>query len=421
MRHLLAMSFAGCLIAAWASPAAAQTRTPPDAQIERKVEQKLERAPALKEVDAKVDAGVATLTGQVPARPDREHARDLTANVEGVKAVENKVALDPDLDVRFRSAFNEVKAKLVRLIASLPLLIVAFAIVGLAIWLGRLVAARLRILKRLSGANPYMDGLLRGIVQGLITLGGVLLALDLLGATSLVGAVLGSAGVVGLVLGFAFKDIAENYIAGVLLSIRRPFNPGDLVRIDSHEGRVVALTSRVTQLMTLEGNHLQLPNALVFKSVMLNYSRNPRRRFDFSTNVAVGQSWHDAMEIGIRAIREIDGVLDNPAPSALIRELADGHATLQFFGWIDQTRNDLAKTRSEAMRNVRRTLREAGIVPPDGVQKISVLRHPARETIEAADSATSRDTSVDRTLDRQLVDAQGADDAVNLLDGKRAP
>ena len=269
-----------------------------------------------------------------------------------------------------------------------------------------------------------MDGLLRWIVQGVVTLGGVLIALDLLGATALVGAVLGSAGVVGLVLGFAFKDIAENYIAGVLLSIRRPFNPGDLVRIDSHEGRVVALNSRATQLMTLDGSHLQLPNSLVFKSVMLNYSRNPNRRFDFTTNVSVGQSWHAAMEQGIAAIAGVDGVLAKPAPSALIKDLSDGHASLQFFGWIDQTRNDLARTRSEAMRMVRHTLREAGLVPPDGVQKVLLLREgDAADDVASpqSEAQTRRDTSVDRALDEDLAIAQ--DDATagtNLLDHDQA-
>src|SRR5690606_6551142 len=97
----------------------------------------------------------------------------------------------------------------------------------------------------------------------------VVLALDLVGWTAAAGAVLGSAGVVGLVLGFAFKDIAENYIAGVLLSLRRPFAPGDHVRIDAHEGKIVALTSRATMMMTLDGNELRLPNALVFKAVIM--------------------------------------------------------------------------------------------------------------------------------------------------------
>ena len=86
-------------------------------------------------------------------------------------------------------------------------------------------------------------------------------------------------------LGFAFRDIAENYIAGVLLSLRRPFAPGEHVVIDNREGKVVALTSRATILMTLDGNELRLPNAMVFKAVVLNYSKNPQRRFDFTITI----------------------------------------------------------------------------------------------------------------------------------------
>ena len=256
----------------------------------------------------------------------------------------------------------------------------------------------------------------RSVVRGLVVLGGSLLALDLLGATSLVGAVLGSAGVVGLVLGFAFKDIAENYIAGILLSIRRPFSPGDLVKIDAHEGRVVALNSRATQLMTLDGNHLLLPNSLVFKSVMLNFSRNPKRRFEFSTNIATGRSWHDAMDRGIETLRGIDGVLDDPAPSALIETLSNDSATLRFMGWINQHENDLAKTRSEAMRLVRHELRSAGLTPPDGVQRILLSRGDEVDAKPESDTGKRRDTSVDRALDAQLRTAgDEAEDGADLL------
>src|SRR3546814_3857998 len=111
-----------------------------------------------------------------------------------------------------------------------------------------------------------MDGLFLRSVRVFVCLIGLLLALNLLGLAALMGAVLGSAGVIGLALGFAFKDIAENYIAGVLLSVRKPFSPGELLAIENYQGKVVALTSRTTILMTLDGNQLQLPNALVFKS-----------------------------------------------------------------------------------------------------------------------------------------------------------
>jgi len=324
-----------------------------------------------------------------------------------------------DLGGRFVLALDQVQIKLVKLVASAPLLLVAVGIVLVSLWLGSFISGRIRVLTRLSRSNPYMDGLLRNMVRFLIVLAGVLVALDLLGATSLIGAVLGSAGVVGLVLGFAFKDIAENYIAGILLSLRQPFSPGDSVRVDSHEGKVVALTSRATVLMTADGNHLQLPNSMVFKSVLLNYSRNPKRRFEFETGVDGQASWHRAMDVGIATLASLEGVLSDPPPAALIRSLSNDGATLQFQGWVDQTQNDLARTRSEAMRHVRKALHEAGITPPEAVQKVVLLR---ADTVagESHESDAPRDTSVDHTLDAQVGQARLQEDGGDLL-AKPAP
>lgn len=335
--------------------------------------------------------------------------------MNALQPVASSVAGRSALLERFAAALDLMETKLVKLVASAPLLLVAILIVLFSVWLGSFAARRMRVLSRIARSNPYMDGLLRGIVRGLIILAGVLVALDLLGATSLVGAVLGSAGVVGLVLGFAFKDIAENYVAGVLLSLRRPFAPGDHVRIDNHEGKVVALNSRATILMTMDGNHLQLPNSLVFKSVLLNYSRNPRRRFEFETNVGARASWHDAMDTGLGALASVDGVLQDPAPNVLIRSLTDNGATLLFQAWIDQTRNDLGKTRSEAMRRVRKTLRGADLLPPDPVQKVMLLRDTGDEA-HAPESGLSRDTSVDHALDAQVGQAREIEDGTDLLD-----
>ncbi len=414
-------AFLSILLLALSLPLAAQT-VPTDAHLERQVTRLLGAQPALRGIRADAEGGVVTLSGQVVEPEQRKAAGDLAGGVAGVKQVDNEVTLDPDLSVRFHSALGELQGKLVRLVVNLPLLVVAILIVVISGWLGGFLSGRMRLLKRLSRHNPYMDGLLRNIVKTLVVLGGVLIALDLLGATSLVGAVLGSAGVVGLVLGFAFKDIAENYVSGILLSIRQPFAPGDTVRIDNNEGRVVALTSRATVLITADGLNLQLPNALVFKSVLTNFTRNPRRRFDFTTVVDTRSSWNEAMDIGINAIRGVEGVLNDPAPTALIKEISNDGATMQFFGWIDQRNNDLSKTRSEAMRQVRRTLRKAGIVPPSPVQSIRLVR-VENDDIDAAaahELHQPRDTSADRTLDASVQDAHAAEDGQNLLDPKAA-
>jgi small-conductance mechanosensitive channel len=382
-----------------------------DRTIAQRLDARLEAIEGLRGVHANVVGGVAMLRGEVLTEEQRKQAQVVAEQTPGVGKVENGIVLSSRLRDRFEVALQAVGEKLVRLLAATPLLLVAAGIVVLAAWLGRVVSRRMTWLRRLQNPNPYMEGLVQRIVQWAMLVAGLLIALDLLGATSLVGAVLGSAGVAGLVLGFAFKDIAENYVAGILLSLRRPFAPGDHVMIDRmHEGRVVALTSRSTLLMTLDGSQVALPNALVFKSVVTNYTQNPKRRFDFLVPLDPASSVGDAQRAGLAAVARVDGVLADPAPFSLVSEYLHDKLNVQFLGWVDQRRNSLNRVRSEAMRAAKTAMDDAGIrragVPADAVP----THHPS----------TPGDTSVDRDIEEQLADAQRASDADNLLDPTNA-
>jgi len=333
-------------------------------------------------------------------------------------------AVIDDIDVRGRldQVYDEAEARVLRLVASLPLLLAAALIVFIASWIGGFVSQRLHWL-RLRTRNPYLDGLIRRAVRTVILLVGILVALDLLNATALVGAMLGSAGVLGLALGFAFKDIAENYIAGVLLSLRRPFEPGEMVKIDSFEGKVASLSARTMTLITLEGNELRLPNALVFKAVVLNYTSNPKRRFDFAFNIDASQSIRKAHALALEEIASIEGVLTDPGPSWTVVEFGANGIVLRFFGWVDQRQSDLGKTRSEAIRLVKGAFWREGIQGPRTTTHVVLAREEKTATPSIADHepATSAgvDTSVNRDIDRQVAEVQSTDDR-NLLTLKDA-
>src|SRR3546814_13762518 len=98
--------------------------------------------------------------------------------------------------------------------------------------------------------------------------------------------------------------------------------------------------------MTLEGNHLRIPNSTVFKAVILNYTRNPERRFDFELGIDANDDPVDGMAVGLRAIRALDFVLDTPAATAIIEDVGDSNIVLRFFGWVDQSQTDFLKGRS---------------------------------------------------------------------------
>lgn len=310
---------------------------------------------------------------------------------------------------------------LIRLLERIPQLILALLVLLFASWISRFIANRLHLIK-VRSKNPYMSGLLRTIVRTVIMLIAVLIALDLIGLTSVVGAVLGSAGVVGLVLGFAFREIAENYIAGILLSVRRPFEPGDHVIIENREGKVISVNSRATVLMTLDGNHLQLPNSLVFKSVVLNYSKNPKRRFDFSMLIDSNQSIRESQTLAMAVIAKIEGVLDEPSPAWTVVEFGATGIQLRFYGWIDQRETDIGKVRSEAIRGVKSAFADAGIEAPRTTYHIVTSRQRDAQEVDAMiEPENGADISVNRDIDVQVAAAREGDVGQNLLQPESAP
>lgn len=379
---------------------------------------RLRAAEGLEAVVPEVANGVATLDGIVLGDKQRLAASAIAARLPGIVKVDNRIELHTSLWTRLRTAFDLMVAKLIRLLAAAPLLLVAIVIVMLSSWIGGFFARRLHWL-RIKSSNPYMDDLLTRVVQAIAILIGLLIALDLLGAASLVGAVLGSAGVVGLVLGFAFRDIAENYVSGVLLSLRRPFAPGDHVMIDTREGKVVSLSARATLLMTMDGNELRIPNAMVFKSVVVNYSQNPNRRFEFTMTIDTSESIGKSQDLGLQQVAKVPGVLEDPAPSSVVQDFTPAGTVLRFFGWVDQRKSDLGKSRGEAIRAVKNAFAGAGIDPPQTTYNIVSRRASGEELAppkEPESAATGNaDTSVNTDIDTQLAAAQRAGESENLL------
>ncbi len=309
------------------------------------------------------------------------------------------------------------------LLAALPLLVMAL----LVVWFGWLLGSWLSqrpVLDYVAKRNPFLRDLTRTTVRWMVMLIGMLIALEIMDATALVGALLGTAGVLGVALGFAFKETLENYLAGLLMSLRQPFAPRDHVIIDGNEGIVVALTSRATVLMTPDGNHLRLPNALVFRSVTLNYTRNPSRRFEFDVGIGVNEDLLQAQVIGTRELQALDGVQGEPPPRSFITALGDSSVQVRFLGWVDQRTHDFVMVKSEAIRRVKSALEQAGLDMPEPIYRVQITeRSQAAEAGRISKPALPEvaveaaiDTRVNTELEAQIEHDERALDAQNLLD-----
>ncbi len=396
-----------------------------DLEIEERLVATYSRIESLNGVSVEVRVGVVRLTGEVLTAGALQLAADLASQVEGVVAIENEIKQSRSIKRRLRAALGELEDRGWGAISAIPLVIVAILLVALFVMLGRVLTAW-EPLFRWTTDNVFLRDLVRRAIHLAVILTGLLMALELLDATALVGTVLGAAGVAGLAIGFAFRDLVENYIASVLLSLRQPFAPNDHVLIEGHEGKVVRLTSRATILMTFDGNHVRIPNATVFKSTIVNFSRKDERRFQFDLGLGNEEDITTAQALIQSTVAGINGIKNDPEPFTLVRELGDSTVNLRTFAWVDQRKADFSRARSEAIRLVKEAFDRAGIAMPEPIQRVLLERvKPAPDRAAAApepaaqggtpDAAESQSTAPDRHLDDEIA-AERRTDAPDLLD-----
>lgn len=398
-----------------------------DAVLEARLRQIFAQIEEFQNITVRVQSGVAQLGGTVLQPQDAVQAEELARQIDGVLYVVDDVQAETDVETRVAPALEKIQTYVDRTVANLPLLAIALIVVVL-FWLASRQIGRWEAPARRLRISPLVWQLIRRVLQGVVAFVGLLLAFDLLGVTSLVGAVLGTAGVAGLAIGFAFQDIIENYLAGALLSIQQPFNVNDVVEVGDQQGRVVRLTARELVLLTFEGNHVRLPNAMVFKSVTVNFTRNPRRLFYFDVGVGVQEDLVAATHLGIDTLDAMNGVMVEPAPFARIEALGDFSVIVRFHGWVNQRDADFFKVQSEAIRLVKTAFDEAGIDMPEPTHRVLTreMEPPAppkkSATHEsAAQQAADIDVAPDGELEAQVEEDLAQSDEQNLLAPQKAP
>ncbi len=366
----------------------------PDLAPTRQLREAFLQVPGLSGITLEVRGGVAVLRGKVPSLEQSLEAANLAQKIDGIIAVDNGVEVETGLKESLSPALAKFYQKGRAILSFLPLAGVAILIFLMVMALGNLFLRWNWLFARFS-KSVFVQDLLKQVVYFVFLVVGSLMALELLNATALVGAVLGTAGVLGVAVGFAFQDLAENSLASVLLSIRQPFSPNDHVVINGEEGKVVRLTSRATILLTLDGNHLRIPNAAVFKAVILNYTRNPERRFTFLVGVDTEEELSPVQKLVIETLQAGPGVMNDPPPTCLVDTLGDSTVNLKVIGWVDQRKNDFLKTKSECIRRVKEALDDAGITMPEPIYKVRLEQLEAKAKVKKIAHKSTEDTVVD--------------------------
>jgi small conductance mechanosensitive channel len=323
-------------------------------------------------IDPRVEVreGVVFLNGRTETDDLKKWAGDLARNTQDVVAVANRMEVLEPSAWDFSPAWGGLLVLWRDIIRSLPFFFFGLLILILSAGAGMLATRGARMfLRRKVQAKLLRNVMARGMGV-LVFLSGVYIILRVSGLTQLALTVVGGTGLIGLAVGIAFRDITENFLASIFLSMQRPFETGDLVEVTGVTGYVQQLNVRTTILMSLDGNLVQIPNASVYKNNIRNFTTNANRREDFVVGIGYDDSIHEAQEIARKVLADHPAVLNNPEPSVLADSLGTSTVNLRVYFWLNGREHSWMKVRSSVIRLMKRAFQNHGISMPDEAREV---------------------------------------------------
>lgn len=205
---------------------------------------------------------------------------------------------------------------------------------------------------------------------------GIMLALEQL-APGRLSTLLAGIGVAGITIGFALQDVAKNFVAGILLLLTRPFEIGDSIEVKGYSGKVLAINLRSTELREFDGRFVIIPNTDIFVSPIVNFSRAQHRRVILDLGVAPNTDLSKAARIALEAIREVPGLMDDPAPQVAFEAFGDSAITGKLIFWVDTESAGLLDAQHAAVEAIQGAFAREGIEIPYPTQHILLSQSSA--------------------------------------------
>lgn len=322
------------------------------------------------QLNIQVDKGVVFLGGVTQTNELKTWAGDLARRTQDVVAVANRIAVPEPGVWDLAPARAGLKFLWRDSVQSLPFFALGLVILMLSLFAGILVTRGARHLLRRQVEARLLRNVLSGAAGVLVFLLGTYVVLRVSGLTQLALTIVGGTGLIGLAVGIAFRDITENFLASIFLSMQRPFETGDLIEVAGVTGFVQQLNVRTTILMSLDGNLVQIPNATVYKSNLRNFTSNTNRREDFVVGIGYEVSIQHAQEVARKVLTDHPAVLTDPEPSVLADNLGAATVNLRVYFWLNGREHSWLKVRSSVIRLVKRAFQDAGISMPDEAREI---------------------------------------------------
>ena len=291
--------------------------------------------------------------------------------------------------MEFDTALARVRGLADAALALLPGLALGLVVFGVFLLLARGVRAALTRAAQLRGMAPGVGIVLGRIGSGLCIALGVLVATAIAFPSISAADLFSVLGIGGVAFGFAFRDILQNALAGILILLTRPFRIGDQVVSGGYEGTVEDIQVRATTIRTYDNRRAVIPNSAMFTDKVLVNTAFDKRRLSVRIGIGYGDDVGAAKRVIEEAVRGAGGVLADPAPKVRVAELGDFAVQLDVFFWIYPPKRAEALDATDAvLERAKPALQKAGIDLPYPTRQI--LLHDQTEATDG-DRARQRE------------------------------
>lgn len=280
---------------------------------------------------------------------------------------------DSDPVVSFDLALDAIGGMVESAIRLLPNIAIGIVIVLAAVvvggWVERIVGRAVERAQLSTGARIVLGRLARWTVVVFGAFLALIVVLPNFTPTNLISAL----GVTSIAIGFAFKDILENLLAGLLMLISEPFRIGDLIEVDGYEGTVETIETRATQLRTPDGRRVTMPNAIVFTNAVVISTAFEARRSEYDIGIGYVEDVERVKALILEVLGRIDGLNTSPAPECYLWELGDSAVVLRLRWWTEPTNREVAEVRDRVLTDVKKALDAEGVDIPFPIRTVHLV------------------------------------------------
>lgn len=271
----------------------------------------------------------------------------------------------PKLDEVYKLLSEKLESWMESAITILPNIVVAFLIAIVFGVVAKVIGNVTGKVMRRTFESRQIAGLLTSIIKSIVIIAGIFIALDFVGLQGTVTSLLAGAGIVGLAIGFAFQDMTENFIAGIAMGIRKPFEIGDVIEAEGVFGNVKEINLRNTLVETFYGQLEVIPNKILFRNILTNYSYLGYRRIEIPVGISYADDIEQAASVITDAMNEKDYVIKKEETAVYAESFGDSSIKLLLWFWIRYPGDPgFMSVRHDAVSTVKTVLEENDILIP---------------------------------------------------------